>query len=72
VVPLCSVFGFYGNTEQVCHFEDGDKIRLLAITNVGVGDAETHTQLFGKPRLGDASLLQMFLNEVDMFFLLSH
>ena len=40
--------------------------------NVGVGDTETHTQLFGEPCLGETSLLQMLFDEVAMLFLLSH
>ena len=36
--------------------------------NVGVGDTETHTQLFGEPCLGETSLLQMLFDEVAMLF----
>lgn len=45
---------------------------MFAVADVGVGDAKAHAQLFGKPRLGDTSLLQMLLDEVTMFFLLCH
>ena len=45
---------------------------MLSVADVGVGDAEAHAQLFGEPRLGDTSLLQMLLDEVTMFFLLCH
>ena len=43
MVPLCSVFGFYGNTEQVCHFEYCGEVWLLAFANIGVSDTEAHT-----------------------------
>lgn len=42
--------------EQVCHFEDGRKVGLFAVANVGVGEAEAHTQLLGEPCLGRALL----------------
>ena len=45
---------------------------MLAIADIGVGDAETHAQLFSEPRLSDASLLQMLLDKIAMLFLLSH
>ena len=45
---------------------------MFAVTNIGVGDAETHAQLFDEPCLSDTSLLQMFLDKVAMLFLLSH
>lgn len=43
--------------EQVRYFEDDRKIWLFAIANVGVGEAEAHTKLFGEPCLGASSLL---------------
>ena len=45
---------------------------MLAIADIGVGDTETHTQLFGDPCLGETSLLQMLLEKVAVLFLLSH
>lgn len=42
------------------------------VANVNVSDAETHAQLFGEPRLGEASLLQVLFDKVTMLFLLSH
>ena len=72
MVPLCSVFGFYGNTEQVHYFENDGKIWLFAIAYIGIGYAKTHTKFFGEPCLGYASLLQMLLDQVAMLFPLSH
>ena len=69
MVPLCSVFGFYGNTEQVHYFENDGKIWLFAIAYIGIGYAKTHTKFFGEPCLGETSLLQMLLDKVDMLFL---
>ena len=45
---------------------------MLAIADIGICDAKTHAQLFGKPRLGDASLLQVLFDKVAMLFFLSH
>lgn len=45
---------------------------MLSVADVGVGDAEAHAQLFGKPRLGDTSLLQKQFSNVAMLFLLPH
>ena len=58
--------------KDICHFEDGGNVRLLAVANICVGNTETHAQLFGEPRLGNASLLQVLFDKVAMLFLLSH
>ena len=44
----------------------------FVVTNTSIGNTEAQAQLFGDPFFGDTSLLQMHLNKVAMFFLLSH
>ena len=41
----------------------------FVVTNTSIGNTEAQAQRFGEPRLGDDSLLQMLLDEVDMLFL---
>ena len=42
------------------------------VAHISGSDTEAYVELFGEPRLGDASLLQMLLDKVAMLFLLSH